>query len=112
MRRKAELEQMLARARGTGFENADTSQVSIGTSVTLRDMTTFETLDYHVLGAWDSDPEKHIISYQTAIGQALLGKRPGDIIELPTERGTRRVELLSIKAPQVVTGAETALAKL
>src|SRR5262249_16327075 len=40
MRRKAELEQMLHNARGTSFENPDTSRVSIGTIVTLRDADT------------------------------------------------------------------------
>ncbi|MBW0001392.1 MAG: GreA/GreB family elongation factor [Verrucomicrobia bacterium] len=111
MRRKAELEQMLARARGTSFENADTSQVSIGTSVTLRDPATSETLTYHVLGAWDSDPEKRVISYQTAIGQALLAKKPGETVELPTESGTRRVQVVTIKALQVVPGEESLLAR-
>ena len=55
MRRKAELEQMLARARGSNFENADLSQVSIGTKVTLRETGSGKTLEYTILGAWDSD---------------------------------------------------------
>ena len=38
MRRKTELEQMLHNARGTSFENPDTSRVSIGTIVTLREV--------------------------------------------------------------------------
>jgi transcription elongation factor GreA len=96
MRRKAELEQMLARARGSSFENPDTNQVSIGTKVTLRETGTEETLEYIILGAWDSDPEQHIISYQTAIGQALLGKKPGEIIELPADSKTRVVEIVDI----------------
>src|SRR5436305_3779754 len=36
MRRKSELEQMLHNARGTSFDNPDTSRVSIGTIVTVR----------------------------------------------------------------------------
>src|SRR5436305_4357997 len=36
MRRKSELEEMLHDVRGTSFENPDTSRVSIGTIVTLR----------------------------------------------------------------------------
>ncbi|HEY0792157.1 MAG TPA: GreA/GreB family elongation factor [Chthoniobacterales bacterium] len=96
MRRKAELEDMLARARGANFENADTSQVSIGTTVTLRDPADGEEVTYHLLGAWDSDPEKRIISYQTAIAQALLAKKPGDLVQLPSEAGTRAMELVSI----------------
>ena len=89
MRRKAELEQLLQRARGSNFENADTSQVSIGTKVTLLDGTSGEEIEYKILGAWDSAPEERIISYQTAIGQALLGKKIGDAVELPTETASR-----------------------
>jgi transcription elongation factor GreA len=101
MRRKSELEQMLDRARGTNFENVDTTQVSIGTIVTVRDINTDERSTYKILGAWDSAPEQHIISYLTAIGQGLLSKRPGDTVELPTETGTRTVEVVSIEAYQL-----------
>ena len=87
MRRKAELEQMLHDARGTSFENADTSRVSIGTIVTLRDVETDKEETYTVLGAWDGDPDRHIISYQTAIGQALLGHEIGETVSLSTEHG-------------------------
>jgi transcription elongation factor GreA len=98
MRRKAELEQMLERARGSNFENADTSQVSIGTKVSLLDTASGEEIEYKILGAWDSAPEQHIISYQTAIGQALLGKKVGDSVELPTETSSRHVEIVTIEA--------------
>jgi transcription elongation factor GreA len=98
MRRKAELEQLLQRARGSNFENADTSQVSIGTKVTLLDGTSGEEIEYKILGAWDSAPEQQIISYQTAIGQALLGKRIGDAVELPTETASRQAEIVTIEA--------------
>jgi transcription elongation factor GreA len=97
MRRKAELEQMLERARGSNFENVDTSQVSIGTKVTLADPNSAETVEYKILGAWDSDPEEHIVSYQTAIGQALLGKKVGETVEIPTETASRQVEIVSIE---------------
>jgi transcription elongation GreA/GreB family factor len=97
MRRKAELEQMLHNARGTSFENPDTSRVSIGTIVTLRDAETNTEETYTILGAWDGDPDRHIISYQTAIGQALLGHELGETISLNTEHGDARFTILSIK---------------
>lgn len=96
MRRKTELEIMLNRARGTAFENPDTSKVSIGTVVTLADVVSREDETYSILGAWDSEPEKGIISYLTAIGQVLLGKAVGEEVELPTERGTRKVRIETI----------------
>jgi transcription elongation GreA/GreB family factor/Arc/MetJ-type ribon-helix-helix transcriptional regulator len=100
MRRKAELEQMLSRARGTAFENIEASQVSIGTSVVTRDLDSGELSTFHVLGAWDSDPAKGILSYQTAIGQALLGKTAGDSVELPGETSVKKVEIVEITAWQ------------
>jgi transcription elongation GreA/GreB family factor len=100
MRRKAELEQMLSRARGTSFESVETSQVSIGTSVVTRDSESGQLSTYHILGAWDSNPAKGIVSYQTAIGQALIGKTAGDIAELPGETAIKKVEIVEIAAWQ------------
>jgi len=97
MRRKAELEQMLENARGTSFENVDTSRVSIGTIVTLRGMDTNKEETYTILGAWDGDPDRHIISYQTAIGQALLGHKTGDAVPLNTEHGAAQFTIVSIQ---------------
>jgi transcription elongation GreA/GreB family factor len=97
MRRKAELEHMLHDARGTSFENPDTSRVSIGTIVTLRNAETNNEETYTILGAWDGDPDRHIISYQTAIGQALLGHEAGETVSLNTEHGAAELTILSIE---------------
>jgi transcription elongation factor GreA len=97
MRRKAELEQMLHNARGTSFENPDTSRVSIGTIVTLRNSETAKEETYTILGAWDGDPERHIISYQTAIAQALLGHETGDSASLNTEHESAQFTIVSIQ---------------
>jgi transcription elongation factor GreA len=97
MRRKAELEQMLHDARGTSFENPDTSRVSIGTIVTLRNAETNNEETYTILGAWDGNPDRHIISYQTAIGQALLGHEVGESVPVNTEHGVTQVTIISIE---------------
>jgi transcription elongation GreA/GreB family factor len=96
MRRKSELEVDLSRAQGTDFTGADTSTVSIGTWVELRDVADNKVDRYAILGAWDSDPAKGVLSYLTAIGQALLGKAKGDTVVLPMETGTRTVTIESI----------------
>jgi len=97
MRRKAELEQMLHNARGTSFENPDTSRVSIGTIVTVRNAETNGEETYTILGAWDGDPDRHVISYQTAIGQALLGHEVSETVSLNTEHGTAQFSIVSIR---------------
>jgi transcription elongation GreA/GreB family factor len=122
MRRKAELEQMLHDARGTSFENSDTSRVSIGTIVTLRKDATNEQETYTILGAWDGDPDRHIISYQTAIGQALLGHEIGESVPLNSDHGVAQFTIISIQpaplddttstaGPTAENAVETAVAK-
>jgi transcription elongation GreA/GreB family factor len=101
MRRKSELEIMLHNARGTDFSNPDTSQVSIGTIVQLRDVDSAQDESYTILGAWDGNPEQHIISYQTAIGQALLGKRVSDRVTLNTDHGVATFEVTGIEPAPV-----------
>lgn len=97
-RRKAELEHMLHNARGTSFENPDTSRVSIGTIVTVRNVETNKEETYTILGAWDGDPDRHVISYQTATGQALLGHEIGETVTLNTEHSTAEFVIASIQA--------------
>ncbi len=113
MRRKSELEAALHNARGTAFESPDTSQVSIGTIVTLRDSDSGKEEVYTVLGAWDGDPDRNIISYQTAIGQAMLGHKVGEIVTLSDETETRRFAILSIEpAPVDVTPPDPSLTEM
>ncbi len=97
VRRRSELERALQNARGTAFENPDTSRVSIGTIVTVRDKTSKKQETYTILGAWDGDPDRHIISYQTAIGQALLGHKTGETVTLPNGE----FEIISIEPAPV-----------
>jgi transcription elongation GreA/GreB family factor len=101
MRRKSELEAALHRARGTNFENPDTSQVSIGTIVKLRDGAAEKQETYTILGAWDSDPDQGIISYQTAIGQALLGRRVGDVVTLNSDHAEGSYQITAIEPAPV-----------
>ena len=97
-RRKVELEQMLHNARGTSFENPDTSRVSIGTIITVRNVETNKEETYTILGAWDGNPDRNVISYQTAIGQALLGHEIGETVSLNTEHSTAEFVIASIQA--------------
>ncbi|MDP9099157.1 MAG: GreA/GreB family elongation factor [Verrucomicrobiota bacterium] len=113
MRRKSELETALHNARGTAFESPDTSQVSIGTIVGLRDSDSGKEETYTVLGAWDGDPDRGIISYQTAIGQALLGHKLGEVVTLTDDDATRRFAIISIEpAPVDVTPPDPSLVEI
>jgi transcription elongation GreA/GreB family factor len=97
-RQKGGLELMLNNARGTNFENVDTSIVSIGTVVALEPAEGGKGESYSILGAWDGVPEKGWVSYQAVIGRALLGKKVGDVLDLPADKGTRSMKIIGISA--------------
>ena len=82
MAQKTQLERDLARARITDFTDASAEQISVGSVVELKQPAGAESVTYTVLGFWDGDPEKHIISYKTPLGLALLGKKPGDHVKV------------------------------
>src|SRR3989441_7697637 len=90
MRRKGELENQLVRARGTDFANPRTDVVSIGTVVNATDLTTNQAQQFMVLGAWDSDPEKGLVSYLSPIAQSLLNRKVGEEVEFEVHGVKRR----------------------
>jgi transcription elongation GreA/GreB family factor len=98
MRRKSELEAQLVRARGTDFANARTETVSIGTIASVTDLNASHAEQYTILGAWDSDPEKGVISYLTPVAQSLIGHKPGDQIEFEMDGGKKLFRIDTIVA--------------
>ena len=92
------MERDLELARGTDFANPDTTVVSIGTTVKIKEVVDGRVDVYSILGAWESDPKAGIISYKAAIAQALLGHKVGEKLEVPTEHGDRTAEIISIEA--------------
>jgi transcription elongation GreA/GreB family factor len=81
MRQKGELENQLVRARGTDFANPRTDVVSIGTVVRAIDLDSQQPEHFTILGAWDSEPEKGLVSYLSPVAQALLNQKVGDEVE-------------------------------
>lgn len=101
MRRKSELEAQLVRARGTDFANTSTETVGIGTIVRATDVETGKAETYSILGAWDSDPDKGVISYLSPVAQALLGKKVGESAEFEFQgvRHHHRIDAIEAYVP-------------
>lgn len=100
MRRKSELETQLVRARGTDFANVRSDVVSIGTRVTVKELNAEHSETFTILGAWDSEPEKGIISYLSPVAQALLNHKVGDEVEFEMHGTKRNFRIESISALQ------------
>jgi transcription elongation GreA/GreB family factor len=98
MRRKGELEAQLVRARGTDFANVKTDAVTIGTIVQVTDLNANHVEHFTVLGAWDSDPEKGVISYLTPVAQSLLNHKSNEEVEIEMDGARKRYRIDSITA--------------
>ena len=96
MAQKTNLERDLGRARVTDFSDATRDQVSVGTVVEVRNTASGATTTYTVLGAWDGDPDNHIISYKTPLGAALLGRKTGDTVKVRVGGAEDSYTILSI----------------
>src|SRR4029079_12721537 len=107
MRRKAELETQLVRARGTDFANPRTDVVSMGTVVKVTNLDDNKNDNYTILGAWDSDIDQRIISYLSPMAQSLLNKKVGDQVEFDVHGASHRFRIDGIEAVPPAESAGT-----
>lgn len=77
----ARLEEGLRKASMIRPREVDTSVISFGTTVDLYDKERGETVTYTILGPWESDPDKRIISYQSPLGHELYNHKVGEELD-------------------------------
>lgn len=53
-------------------------------------------LNYRIVGSRESDPNQGLISNESPIGKAFLGKQKGDVVEVKTPRGALMFQILEI----------------
>lgn len=99
-RMQSEYQRDIDRAQGTDFSNINTDSVGIGTIVDLEDIPSGEKETYTILGAWDGDVEKNIISYLSEAAKALIGQAVGAEVELPSDsaHSRRQARITGIRA--------------
>jgi transcription elongation factor GreA len=104
MAQKSQLERDLAHARITDFKDAATDQVGIGNIVELK-TEAGAVQRFSILGAWDGDPEQHVISYKTPLGLALLAKKTGDRVVVKTGTSDEKYTVVKIARYADTAGA-------
>ena len=76
--RRAELDGILKKAKVTDFKEANTDTISVGSSVVLRRGSDQAEIAYDLLGAWDGEPEKNILSYISPLAKQFLNHKAGE----------------------------------
>ena len=90
------LQEKLRRARVIKESEIETDKVGVGTTVTLRDNDAGEIRIYTLVGSAEADPVKARLSNESPVGQAIIGKRVGDVVTVPVPVGSVNYEILAI----------------
>jgi transcription elongation factor GreA len=91
-----ELEDKLANARVFNEEDIDASKVFIGATVKVLNKKTEKEFTYTLVSPVEADMAKGKFSVRSPVGQALLGKSVGDVVEATAPAGKIQLEILDI----------------
>lgn len=89
-----ELEEMIKQAQVVKTSSSK-SKVAIGSQVVVQANGQEHT--YHIVGEWEANPMEKKISHTSPLGQALLGKKPGDEVEFEAPVGKVVYQIKTIK---------------
>ncbi len=104
--RVMELEDQLARAEVIDASQLSGDRVMFGATVRLVDEETDEEVTYRIVGPLEADIQKGLLSIESPLARALLGKEAGDEVEVQTPRGTRYFEILEVSYTPSPTSQE------
>jgi transcription elongation factor GreA len=97
--RISQLEERLANAQVIDKKKVDTSVVSIGSVVRLRDVDAKQSVEYFIVGSAEANPAEQKLSNESPVGKAIMGRKKGEVVEVVTPRGSKvKFKILEIKA--------------
>ena len=91
-----ELRGVIGKAEVIELDKGSSDRAVFGNIVLLYDLQTDQEVKYQLLGPYESEPEKGILSVASPLGQALIGGRAGDEISVKTPGGIQEFEILEI----------------
>lgn len=92
-----ELESALAHAQVINVKELSGDKVLFGSTVTLEDSETGTQHKYQIVGKYEANLEKGLISLLSPIARALIGKKTGDFVDVQTPKGEKSYEILDVQ---------------
>lgn len=74
----------------------NTGRVIFGATVDLEDGETGEAFTYQIVGEDEADLSRNMISVNSPIARALVGKSLGDVAQARTPGGVRELEIVKV----------------
>ena len=92
-----ELENKLRNAKIIDEKDIDTTTVQVGNKVKVLDMEFDEKIEYTIVGSTEVNLAENKISNESPLGEALLGAKKNQTVEVNAPAGVMKYKILSIK---------------
>ena len=92
-----EIEKILKNAVVVVEDEVDFDKINIGCSVLVYDKEFDEEIQFKIVGSTEANSLQGKISNESPVGQALLGKKVGDEIQVETQAGVMEYKVLKIE---------------
>lgn len=92
-----ELEKLLKNAEVVVEDEVDLNKVSVGCRVKVYDMEFAEEVDFQLVGSAQANSLENMISNESPMGRALIGREVGDVVDVDAPVGVIQYKILEIQ---------------
>ena len=92
-----ELEKILKNAEVVVEDEIDLDKINIGCKVKVYDCEFEEELEFQIVGSTEANSLQGKISNESPVGQALIGKKMGDLVDVELINGTAQYRVMDIQ---------------
>ena len=92
-----ELEKLLKNAAVVVEDEIDLDKINVGCKVKVKDLEYDEDMEFYIVGSTEANSLQNKISNESPVGQALIGKKVGDVVDVETQVGVIQYEVLEIQ---------------
>ncbi len=91
-----EIEKILKNAEVVTEEDLETGVIGIGSKVKLLDIEFDEKVEYSIVGSTEANSGKGLISNESPLGAALMGKKRNNIVTVEAPGGAVKYKVISV----------------
>ena len=92
-----ELEAILKNAEVVVEDEVDLDKINVGCTVKVFDITFDEEMEFKIVGSTEANSLEGKISNESPVGQALMGKKVNDVVDVETQAGVIQYKVLDIQ---------------
>lgn len=92
-----ELEKLLKNAEVVVEDEIDLDKINVGCKVKVKDLEYDEDMEFYIVGSTEANSLQNKISNESPVGQALISKKVGDVVDVETQVGVIQYEVLEIQ---------------